>query len=164
MTKPVDERQPWHRTPKETAQSYGGFRVFRDLGPKRSIAAVVTEYGITDTTCRRWAKNFNWVDRATAWDDHTAALVDEARLSAFREMKDTHTKLAKIAMTKALEALQRIKVEHMPSGTAVRLLEFAVKLDRETLSKTPEEMLGLTLDGESIEDPWDEIAKAFTSG
>lgn len=160
----MSEREPWHRRPKEPANAYGGFRVYRDLGPKRSMAVVCTEYDVSDSTARRWARLHKWVDRATAWDDHVAQLEDEARLQSFRDMKDTHIKLARIATAKALAALDRMKVEHIPSGTAVRLLEFAVKLERDTLAKTPEEMVGLTADGVPIEDPWDEIAAALTAG
>lgn len=160
----MSERDPWQRQPKEPANAYGGFRVFRDLGPKRTLVGVVAEYATPERTVKRWAKLWDWVDRATAWDDHAAQLEDETRLKALREMQENHFKLARIATTKALQALDRVEIKHIAPGTAVRLLDFAVKLERETLSRTPEQMAGLAGDGEPVEDPWDEIARAFTSG
>lgn len=151
-------RQPWDRRERETAKAYLAFRVFRDLGPTRRLGDMP---GYHYESVRRWSQTHDWVDRATAWDDETHRLDDQRRLEAIRRMHDTHQRAARLAMSKAIEALRLLAPEEIPAYAASRLLELGARLERDTLTVSVEELQGiasLTLDGE---DPWERIARDF---
>lgn len=68
---------PWARQPKESKKAYGAFRIYLDLGDKRTIAEADRRYraqqGLppceTPRLCPRWSSNHRWVERATAYDN-----------------------------------------------------------------------------------------------
>jgi len=76
--------QPWHRQPHESPKAYAAFAAYRDLGVERSIDKA---YVVLQEARRRpddkstpkkeanrhwdvWCSKFNWVERATAYDDY----------------------------------------------------------------------------------------------
>ena len=67
----------------DTAKSYQGFALYRDLGPKRSIDAACALYlnktvktGCASGHFKTWSKAGNWLNRALAFD----AEIDRRRL------------------------------------------------------------------------------------
>jgi hypothetical protein len=153
-----DPRQPWDRRENESARAYAAFRAFRDLGPVRRLADVVD---FPHRQVQTWSRRNGWVDRALAWDDETHRLDDQRRLDAIRRMHNVHQRAARLAITRAIAALQRLDPAEIPAYAAARLLELGARLERDTLTVSVEELQGITalpLDGE---DPWDRIARDF---
>lgn len=75
--------QPWHRQPHETTKAFAAFVVYRDLGVERSIDKAYASKRATQqqpnskSTSHResrywaeWSTKYNWVERATAYDDY----------------------------------------------------------------------------------------------
>jgi len=64
----------FERQDGETVKAFEAFKVYRDLGPERSLAKVAEiRYGKTTSNARqvaRWSSRFDWVERAAAWDDY----------------------------------------------------------------------------------------------
>lgn len=160
----MSERNPWDRRDGETGRAYAAFRLFRDAGPLRTLAAVV---GFRRRTVEDWSSTWDWHARATAWDDARHMLTDAARLEAIRTMHDTHQRAGRVAMSKALAALQAARPEEIPPYAAARLLELGARLERDTLLSSVEELQGVLpehLPGMSppADDPWERISRELT--
>lgn len=153
-----EARDPWDRRPGESARSYESFRRFRDLGPLRGLDPLVDEPGgVRLGTLREWQKRHDWRDRAQAWDDEVHRLQDRRRLEELRGMHDRHQRAGRLAMGKALAALQGVAPAEIPPYAAARLLELGARLERDTLIVSVEELQGVA--PAPIEDPWEAIAR-----
>lgn len=151
-------RDPWDRRPGESARAYETFRRFRDVGPLRTLAAVVDESaGIRLATVQEWHKRNDWRDRAAAWDDAVHRLEDARRLEAIRTMHDVHQRAGRAILSKALAALGSVAPEDIPPYAAARLLELGARLERDTLVVSVEQLQGVT--PPPLEDPWDAISR-----
>jgi hypothetical protein len=151
-------REPWERRAAETGRAYMAFRAYRDLGPLRRLEDVTGHpYG----TVRGWSTRHDWVDRASAWDDETHRLDDHRRLEAIRAMHGTHQQAARMAMRKAIQALNKLTPEEIPAYAAARLLELGARLERDTLTVSVEELQGVASPSLEGEDPWERIARDF---
>jgi hypothetical protein len=71
----------WDRQPGESLVAFAAFRVFRDLGPARTVDAAFDACVRSPRNRRRalgrWherRRRFHWIERATAWDAWAAAL------------------------------------------------------------------------------------------
>lgn len=147
---------PWDRRPGESPRGYQTFRRFRDLGPLRQLDHLVGD-GLELKTLRRWHHRFDWMDRARAWDDTVHRLEDQRRLEAIRGMHDRHQRAGRLAMNRALAALQGTAVEDIPPYAAARLLELGARLERDTLTISVEELQGLNPAAD--EDPWEQVER-----
>lgn len=153
-----DGRTPWDRRAGESPRAHAVFRRFRDLGPLRSLDVLVDEdAGIRYATLREWSRRLDWKDRAAAWDDEVHRLDDRRRLEEIRGMHDRHQRAGRLAMGKALAALQNVAAEDIPPYAAARLLELGARLERETLVVSVETLQGVA--PAPIEDPWEAIAR-----
>jgi hypothetical protein len=149
----------WERRPDERTRAYEAFRWYRDAGAARTVTATAAAVGVTTRCAQGWSQRYDWRERAEAWDDKRFRVEDLERLEAIRTMHSNHQRAGRAAMAKALAALQALPVEHIPAGAAARLLELGARLERTTLTKSVEELQGVTVDGVVAEDPWDIIAR-----
>lgn len=153
-----DARHPWDRRAGESARAYATFRRYRDLGPLRDHEQLIDdEHGITIGMIRGWAKKQDWADRAKAWDDTVHRLEDMRRLESIRQMHDRHQRAGRLAMARALAALQDVQPEDIPPYAAARLLELGARLERDTLVVSVEELQGIRPPVD--EDPWESVAR-----
>lgn len=127
MTEPAD-LDPWDKTAGEGATAYEAFRAFRDLGPTRSLGAVL---GYSTGSMRRWSTKFRWRERAGAWDTEVHRLEDARRLEQIRTMDDTHQRAARALITTALRAINDIGP--LTPHQAARFLDLGTRLERATL-------------------------------
>ncbi len=56
--------------PQETAKAYAAFRVYLELGPERTIAAVSKKCGKSEGFLQRWGRKYDWLGRSKAFDQH----------------------------------------------------------------------------------------------
>jgi hypothetical protein len=158
-----EERAPWERRPRESSRAYEAFRLYRDIGPMRSVDQLAMSTA-RPSMIAKWSHTFGWVGRARAWDDHVYRIADGARLDALREMQRTHALAGRVAFGKAVAALQAISPADINASAAVRLLDIGTKLERATLSTSLADLQGvdvtLTIDDE--DDPWDVIARELS--
>jgi hypothetical protein len=160
----VSEQAPraaWDRREGETAQAYAAFRVYRDLGPLRTVDKMM---GVARTSAQRWSRRWDWQARAVAWDDSVHQEEDRARLEAIRTMHSTHQAAGRAAMAKALQVLNALKPSDVPATAAARLLEVGARLEERTLLRSVAELQGLAR-AEPVpgEDPFDAIAREFNA-
>jgi len=147
---------PWDRRPRESARAYEAFRRYRDLGPLRTIEALVGDPDRRETLAA-WCRRNDWKDRAEAWDAETHRAEDARRLEALRTMHDVHARTGRAIQQKALAALNAVQPEDIPPYAAARLLELGARMERDTLITSVEELQGLR--PAPAEDPWEQIAR-----
>lgn len=122
----IDPPEPWERQPSESASDYHSFVVYRNLGPKRTFAAVARNLGVTPSRISFLASENEWKTRAEAWDFYMdrifqAELAERQRLLA-KEQFDIASQ-ALNALNAPVQALLT-KMEVDPEGT---MAEFGAK-------------------------------------
>jgi hypothetical protein len=68
MTKQIDDLQPWERQHREGPVPFQAFVLYRDQVGRRSAHKVAVQLTKSDTLMRRWSAQWNWVERAAAYD------------------------------------------------------------------------------------------------
>jgi hypothetical protein len=143
--------------PGESARAFAAFRVYIDLGPRRSIDAAAWQYsrqskGATAGQQRGskkrapgritlWSSRFFWTDRARAWDAHLDNLGRAIHVNAVLAMRERHAReafvLAALAMRRFdlfAEAVQKDPeaIKEMTLCQAQRLYLAAAKLEAQS--------------------------------
>ena len=72
------EQQPWERREGETAKAHRALTEYCRLGVDRSLAAVGQRLGRSKALMERWSSQWEWVERAVAWDEHMSRLEQRA--------------------------------------------------------------------------------------
>lgn len=67
-----DDRRPWERQPGESARPFAAASEYILAGPQRSLAKVGQKLGKSVVLLERWSSRHDWVNRASAYDDHLA--------------------------------------------------------------------------------------------
>lgn len=132
--------KPWERQKGESEKAYEAFVTYRDMGEKRTFAAVAEKLGKSDTLIRRWKERWDWQERVRAYDND---LEKEARARAVkdrRDMVDRHINIAMQLQKKALQALKDLSVEDMTPKDIKEYIKMATDLER--LNRTLEEEAG----------------------
>jgi hypothetical protein len=115
--------------------------------------------GASVRSCRTWASEWAWRDRAEGWDEACHRIEDAERLEAIRQMHTVHRRAGRAALSKAVMALNGMRAEDLTPSQAARLLELGAKLERSTLIVSVEELQGLDVEEyEDEDDPWARIA------
>ncbi|HJB36535.1 MAG TPA: hypothetical protein H9942_00520 [Candidatus Acutalibacter ornithocaccae] len=128
MTKWTDK--PWERQKGESEKAFGAFAAYRDMGPERTISAVVKKLGKSRTLIDRWKERWDWQERVRAYDNE---LEKEARAKAVqgrKDMTERHIKIAMQVQKKALEALASLSVEDMSPKDIKEYIKMATDLER----------------------------------
>lgn len=81
--------QPWEQLPNEPDEWYSKFIIYKNL-PQRTLAKAVESWAekkkkkvassggkLANGTWAKYSKDFNWVERADAWDKHFALRISE---------------------------------------------------------------------------------------
>lgn len=122
----VDEPEPWDRRADESANDFHSFTIYRNLGAKRTFATTARTLGILPANVFTRAKEYDWRDRAAAWDFYMdrifqAELVERQRVLAKTQFEMAEKSLK--ALNAPVEALLA-KMEADPEGT---MAEFGAK-------------------------------------
>ena len=125
---------PWERQKGESAQAFEAFSIYRDLGSERSQQAVAKQLGKSRQLLARWSAQWEWVERARAYD---IDLDRQARLQNLKDAKDMRrrqTKTGVFMQKKALEALEKLMINGRTFIRDACLEHFGV----------PREIMGIT--------------------
>src|SRR5580765_187319 len=151
----------WDRREGEPAKAYAAFRLYRDLPiPQRvNVASVAEAAGFSERRCRGLATEWQWRERAEAWDDACHRTEDVERLEAIRQMHAFHRQTGRAALVKAAQALQLLSPEDIGPAHIARLLDLGARLERSTLIVSVEELQGIEAYESDADDPWERIAR-----
>ncbi len=105
----MTELQPWHQQPGETSKAFAAFGAYRRLDPsERSISRVVSDLGKSRSTIGGWSSKWDWVERATAWDEEEDRRLGLSRIEAKKKMDEEHLRIVRTARNKAVKALAEV--------------------------------------------------------
>lgn len=125
-----DKNALWERQPGESAKAYEAFASYRDLGSERSITKVVQELNKSRALIGRWSKDWDWVERARAWDNELARQAKAAAVKRVQDMTGRHINIAMQLQKKALEALAALDLEEMSPKDIKEFIKAATELER----------------------------------
>lgn len=120
----------WERQPGESSQAYEAFAAYRDLGAERSITKVVQKLNKSRAIIGKWSSQWNWVDRARAWDNEITKQGKAAAVKRVKEMTGRHINIAMQLQKKALEALAALDLEAMSPKDIKEFIKTASELER----------------------------------
>lgn len=114
----------WDRRPDETDAAWKAFCVYRDLGDERSIAKALEATGRKPGNSRnweRWSSQYDWTERARAWDDSIIDRIRKDREKELIAMRKRHIEagqamqsVAARSMLKAVNEKTEIPLEDVP--------------------------------------------------
>jgi hypothetical protein len=123
---------PWDRMHGETLISYAAFQQFRDMGPRRTIAALSRRPDAVSALqqMRRWSCANDWFVRAAAWDAEVDRQVRLAQVEEIKAMRQRHIEIGMAAQNKGLARLASIPLERLTARDAISLIDLGVKIER----------------------------------
>ena len=120
----------WERQPKESAQAYEAFAIYRDMGADRSLVKVGQKCGKNTSLMERWSREWNWSERVRSWDNELTAKVKEDAEKTVAEMVQRHIKIALQMQTKAVTAFNSISADEITARDALAMLKLGLDLVR----------------------------------
>ncbi len=151
---PSEAAQPWERLPGEPDKAWLAFRIFRDIGPKRSYDETARRYYAPNeaageahsgrkksragSSIKRWAHEWRWNERASAFDAHLDREAVAAQEEERRDMARRHVKQAKALQFKAIERLANMDPGELGPQDVLRYLVEATKLERLAMGEPTE--------------------------
>ena len=130
--------------PNESSAAYQAFLAYQKAGPTRTILKTVKATSQAKTSCERWSRRFNWVERVKKHEEkieldlqkqqHQAATKRGVNWAVrAQKLKEQEWEVANKLMDGGKKLLERLldKQERKLTGSDVaRLLEVASKLGR----------------------------------
>jgi hypothetical protein len=105
------EEKLWDCQAGESSKAYNAFCAYRDAASARTFELVAAQLRCSGANIRRWAKKWNWVDRARAFDIYIDTIEREAlireRLAMKKRMARQGVEMQVVAAD-ALTELQRL--------------------------------------------------------
>ncbi len=127
----------WERQKEESEKAFEAFTLYRDMGQKRTISAVVKKLGKSRNLIDRWRERWNWKERVRAYDNELEKQAKEKAIKDYKAMTERHIKIAIQLQNKALEALNNLKTEEMAAKDIKEFIKMATDLER--LNRTVEQ-------------------------
>ena len=130
-----DERKPWERVDGETVKAYEAFRIYRDLGPERSMRKAGEVLGKSMGTLDRWTSRFDWRLRVEAYEDELERARLKERNESIAKMHNRHAQLSRKMQAKALKRLETLKPSELSPADLLKYVEVATKLERVSMGE-----------------------------
>ena len=133
--------EPWERQPGESPKAYHAFRHYRDSGPGRSVwatsravyptpALLKGTTGPTSSIVFKWAKKFDWSERARLYDIQQDRESRAVRAKEVEAMDRRHAMEARLLQEKALHRLRSLNPDEMSVSEVLKFIVDAAKLER----------------------------------
>ena len=123
--------KPWERMEGEGPKAFEAFRVYRDMGPERTITAVGKQLSKSRNLIDRWKDRWNWAERVRAYDNGLERTAHQEAVKNVREMQKRHIGMAAQIQHKGMLALQSLKPGSMKPNELIAFIREATKLERE---------------------------------
>jgi hypothetical protein len=130
MPRQGQAEKPWERRKGEGEKPFAAFCVYRDMGAKRSVLAVVTQLSKSRQLITRWKSTWHWDDRARAYDNDLEKQAQKQKHVSVQEMTDRHIRLSMQLQAKAIEALKNLDTADMSPRDIKEYIKMAAELER----------------------------------
>lgn len=122
--------KPWERQKGESGKAFETFKIYRDLGDKRTVSAVVKELEKSRSLIDRWGKNWDWEERARAYDNEIEKEAKKQAVKDRKEMVKRHIDVAMEIIEKAIKAFRVMPICDMTPKDIKEFLKFGIELER----------------------------------
>ena len=127
------QNEVWNtRQEDESLKAFNAFCMYRAMGWRRSIRACLEVHGIDQKrygSWARWARLFDWKERAAKYDEYIAKETEKGIISAHVEHRRCYMDmLGKMAQV-VDKSIGSLEAKDIDAGRAMDLLERTAKLD-----------------------------------
>lgn len=105
---PYSEDEPWGRRSDEGETMYKYFLAYRAQGFGRELQAVAHRFNVKRNTIGDYAKNYDWHERAVAWDIMRERVYTAEMLNGVRDMAQKHVRVAAKAIKSTAAVFEEI--------------------------------------------------------
>lgn len=127
MAEPRDDWLPYEQQPDESSRHFEYFRLYRDLGPLRTLRRAAEQGGVDYTYLRGLSANEGWLARARAWDIEMDRARRAGLLERQRSVLERHRELAAAMREKAHAAL--VNTTELDPDDVVRWVRTATQIE-----------------------------------
>lgn len=139
--KEVAKRDDWERQDGESDVAFEAFKIYRDMGAKRSGSRVAGKLSKSITLIRRWSSRWKWLLRCESWELEEDRLHRAGMLKSKQRMDREHIEIAREIRSFATGQLKALRAEAKAKGKdldavllahpdLLRFLTEAAKLER----------------------------------
>lgn len=139
--KEVAKRDDWERQEGESDVAFEAFKIYRDMGAKRSGSKVAGKLSKSLTIIRRWSSRWKWLLRCESWELEEDRIHRAGMLRSKQKMDREHIDIAReirsfaTGQLRALQAEAKKKKEDLDTvllghPDLLRFLTEAAKLER----------------------------------
>lgn len=122
----------WERKKGESSESYAAFKLYYQMGDKRSCAKVAKNLGRSNTLISGWCSKWDWVERARAYDNELARQEFSETCNAIKKMNEQQAQIGLLIQKKALEALKEMKSNELYPKLLLQYLVQGAGLERKS--------------------------------
>lgn len=146
---------PWGRlvSKGESSENHNAFRHYTSLGPSRTFALVAERVDASYSTVLKWAREYDWVKRASAWDKYVDEQYETELQERVKEVATRHAEHFKRALDTLAIAFDPIindsnfaeELRVLPAKTKLQL---AIQASRAMPALAGAERVSMNMDGQ----------------
>ena len=127
----------WELLPKESAEAFAAFVVYRDLGFGRSIRLAIESIKDNSTylqsyaSWRKWAADYRWKERAADYDRYIEQMKQNEHRKTIEAQGEKHREVTGLMLDVAKKKLQTMQPDDLSAGGVVEFVQTAVKIQNE---------------------------------
>lgn len=122
----------WERKKGESSEAYAAFKLYYQMGDKRSCTRVVQKLNKSRALITGWCGKWNWVERARAYDNELARQEFAEACNAIKKMNEQQAQIGLLIQKKALEALKEMKSKELYPKLLLQYLVQGAGLERKS--------------------------------
>lgn len=122
----------WERKKGESSEAYAAFKIYYQMGDKRSCTRVVQKLNKSRALITGWCGKWNWVERARAYDNELARQEFAEACNAVKKMNEQQAQIGLLIQKKALEALKEMKSKELYPKLLLQYLVQGAGLERKS--------------------------------
>lgn len=120
----------WERKKGESSEAYTAFKLYYQMGSKRSCSKVAQSLLKSRVLITGWCSKWDWVERARAYDNELARQEFAEACNAIKKMNEQQAQIGLLIQKKALEALKEMKSKELYPKLLLQYLVQGAGLER----------------------------------
>ena len=120
----------WERKKGESSEAYTAFKLYYQMGAKRSCSKVAQSLLKSRVLITGWCSKWDWVERARAYDNELARQEFAEACNAIKKMNEQQAQIGLLIQKKALEALKKMKSKELYPKLLLQYLVQGAGLER----------------------------------
>lgn len=120
----------WERKKGESSEAYTAFKLYYQMGAKRSCSKVAQSLLKSRVLITGWCSKWDWVERSRAYDNELARQEFAEACNAVKKMNEQQAQIGLLIQKKALEALKKMKSKELYPKLLLQYLVQGAGLER----------------------------------